>query len=109
MIKADVGHLKHLYHLLKFIVDIKEAKLKLKPMKGNHWVMIGMCDASFASDLNNRRNVTGYMIFLCGVLVTWKSKLQKGVTKSTTESEYVALSELSGESLFLTRIVKFMW
>ena len=33
MIKADVGHLKHLYRLLKFIVDTKEAKLKLKPMK----------------------------------------------------------------------------
>ena len=63
MIKADVGHLKHLYRLLKFIVDTKGAKLKLKPMKGNHWVMRGMCDASFASDLNNRRSVTGYMIF----------------------------------------------
>ena len=40
--------------------------------------------------------------------MTWKSKIQKGVTKSTTESEYVALSELSGEILFLTRILKFM-
>ena len=67
-----------------------------------------MCDASFASDFNNRRSVTGYMIFFCEVLVTWKIKLQKGVTKSTTESEYVSLSELSGEILFLTRIVKFM-
>ena len=60
------------------------------------------------SDLNNRKSITGYLIFFCNVLIAWKSKLQKSVMLSSTEGEYVSLSELSTEILFLIEVITFM-
>jgi len=40
--------------------------------------------------------------------VAWKSKLQKTVMLSSTEDEYVGLSEVSGEILFIWDILKFI-
>lgn len=46
-------------------------------------------DADFASsDLDNRRSVSGYLIFFnCG-LISWKSVLQRRTSASSTEAEY---------------------
>jgi len=69
---------------------------------------LGVVDASFASDSVTRKSVTGYLIYFCGCLVAWKSKAQKGVTLSSTESEYVGISEISCEILFIRDILTFL-
>ena len=51
----------------------------------------GAADASYASDVITRRSHGGYMLFLNGGCVSWKSDLQKMVTLSSCESEFVAL------------------
>ena len=48
------------------------------------------------------------MVYFCGVLVAWKSKMQKHVTISTTEGEYVSISEVSCQILFVWHIAKDM-
>ena len=58
-------------------------------------------DASFAGDWIKERSDdpltvlsrTGYVIFYMGCPVIWISKMQTEITLSTTESEYVALSQ----------------
>ena len=40
----------------------------------------------------------------CGSAVAWKSSLQRCVTLSTTESEYVALTECAKEVIWLRRL-----
>ena len=52
--------------------------------------------------------MTGWCIFLCGALISWKSKSQKSVTLSSTESEYVAISEVCQEIIFIKNILEFM-
>ena len=52
--------------------------------------------------------MTGYFVFFNGVLVSWKSKLQKNVTLSSTEGEYVSVSCVSREILFICTILKDM-
>ena len=40
------------------------------------WFIKALCDCGFATD-ESRKSVTGFMVYFCGVLVAWKSKMQK--------------------------------
>ena len=62
-------------------------------------------DASYAEDLDKRKSTTGYTIQMCGASVSWKSKLQPTVAKSTVEAEYMALSDAAAELIWVKRIL----
>ncbi|KAF5775409.1 putative RNA-directed DNA polymerase [Helianthus annuus] len=68
--------------------------------------VVGFVDADFAKDPDKGRSVTGYMFKVLGNMVSWKSQLQHIVALSTTESEYVALTEAVKEALWLKGILK---
>ena len=48
---------------------------------------------NFANDEDTRYSVYGYIINFCGIPAAWKGKSMKSVVLSTTEAEYVAVSE----------------
>eukprot|EP00798_Chlamydomonas_sp_ICE-L_P011215 gene11215-biopygen12670 len=52
---------------------------------------------SFAEDLVDRRSHTGFAVLASGSLVTWMSKRQPTVAISTSEAEYMALSQATRE------------
>jgi hypothetical protein len=51
---------------------------------------------------------TGYVIFIQGCLIVWKSKIQGDVATSTTESEYNALSMIMRDVLPLLILTKII-
>ena len=55
-----------------------------------------------------KANVTGYFIYLNCCLKSWKSRGQKHVTLSSTEAEYVAVSEACTEIMFIKMIMEFL-
>ena len=61
----------------------------------------GYCDADYAGDADKRRSTTGMEFTVGGNPVSWRSSLQKVVALSSTESEYIALSEASREAVWL--------
>ena len=61
----------------------------------------GFVDADMAGDVDGRKSTIGYVYALGGTAVSWVSKLQKIVALSTTEAEYVALTEASKEMVWL--------
>ena len=63
--------------------------------------LLGYADASWASDLDSRRSTTGYVFFLHGNVVSWKSKRQPTVATSSTEAEYMALYAAAQEAVWL--------
>ena len=63
-------------------------------------------DANLGGDLDTRRSTTGYIYTLGGTTVSWVSQLQKVVTLSTTEAEYVVVSEASKEMVWLENFLK---
>ncbi|KAH9648425.1 retrovirus-related pol polyprotein from transposon TNT 1-94-like protein [Citrus sinensis] len=65
----------------------------------------GYVDSDFAGDLDKRRSITGYVYTLCGGAVNWKASLQSVVALSTTEAEYIALSEAVKEAIWLKGLV----
>jgi hypothetical protein len=65
-------------------------------------------DSDFAVDRDNRRSITGYLFYLFDVPISWKSKQQGGVTLSSSEAEYYAISEVDMELKFLKMILHFL-
>jgi hypothetical protein len=107
MDKANEHAFKEMKRLIKFVLDTKHYGLKLKPdgsFKGK-WNLKVYTDSDWAGDKNNRRSVSGFVIFVKGVPVLWKSKLQKCVSLSSSEAEYYALSEAAKEIKFIVQIL----
>jgi ATP-binding cassette subfamily B (MDR/TAP) protein 1 len=67
--------------------------------------LVGYVDADFAQDLDKRRSTTGYIYTLAGGCVSWRSTIQKCISQSTTEAEYVAVAEATKEAIWLQRLV----
>ena len=49
-------------------------------------------NADWARSKEDRRSTSGYCVFIRGNLVLWKSKKQSVVSRSSTESEYRAMT-----------------
>ncbi|KAE8654176.1 E3 ubiquitin protein ligase upl2, putative isoform 2 [Hibiscus syriacus] len=69
--------------------------------KGGDMILTGYVDADLAGNVDIRRSTTGYVYTLGGTAVSWVSQLQKIVALSTTEAEYVAVTEASKEMVWL--------
>jgi hypothetical protein len=62
-------------------------------------------DASWASDKDTGRSVTGYVITINDSSVSWKSQRQSTVAMSSTEAEYMALFAVVQEVIWLKRLL----
>ena len=63
-------------------------------------------DADWASDINTRRSVTGYVVFLGFNPVSWQSKKQSSVSRSSTEAEYKALANCAADVCWIRSLMK---
>ena len=63
--------------------------------------LTGFCDPNYCGDLERRRSLTGYCFALFGNMVSWKASLQTVVALSTTEAEFMAITEAAKEALWL--------
>ena len=62
-----------------------------------------MCfsDSDWAGCPDTRRSTIGYTIVVCGGPISWKSSLHKTLAHSSCEAEYIALSEIGREIIWL--------
>ncbi|KAK3252831.1 hypothetical protein CYMTET_37894 [Cymbomonas tetramitiformis] len=68
------------------------------------------CDADHAGDTSDRNSVSGYCIYLHGMLVDWWSKKQNSSTAlSSTEAEYIAMSEACTSALGIRNTLDEYW
>jgi hypothetical protein len=64
------------------------------------------CDSDWSGDSETRISVTGFILYIMNAPVCWRSKSQKGVTLSSTEAEYVAMSEAVKEVKFIYDLIR---
>jgi hypothetical protein len=89
---ATEAHQKILYQTNKYVSDTRDRSLILIPVKtkGHYWEIKAFRDSDWAAVENNRKSVTGFVVYVNGVLISWKSKQQEVTAKTSTEAEYVA-------------------
>ena len=58
-------------------------------------------DTDWASDPTDRCSITGFCFLLGTSLVSWRSKKQDVVSRSSTEAEYHALADITCELVWL--------
>ena len=66
----------------------------------------GISDSDYSKDLETRRSVTAYSVFLNGAPVAVKSRMQESVTLSVSEAELVAATHCYQEMLYVKKVVE---
>lgn len=62
-------------------------------------------DADWAGDISDRRSTSGYCSYVWGNLVTWRSKKQSVVARSSAEAEFRSLSQGICEGIWIQRVL----
>ena len=97
--QSDLNGLTHLFRYLRgtfdwgLVLSCDNTPMELK----------GYADASYAEE-KGRKSRSGYAVMVDDCVISWYSKKQTVVALSSTEAEYVALSEIAKELLWMREL-----
>lgn len=104
MAKPGKDHWTGIKRILRYVQGTLNYGLVYSATDKSH-VLVGYSDADWAGDLDTRRSTSGYVFQIQGNTVSWCSKRQASVSKSSTEAEYIALSGASQEGIWIRRLL----
>lgn len=99
MSKPNCEHWEAVKCILRYLQGAMDVCLTFS--KSDHFGIEGFSDPDYSTDLDKRRSMTGYVFQVGGNIMSWRSALQHVIALSTTEAEYMTLSEATKEWLRL--------
>ena len=66
-------------------------------------------DADWTGNRRDKRSTSGYCTFVGGILVTWRSKKQTVVARSSAETKYCTMAHISSEMMWVWSLLYEMW
>lgn len=96
-------HLNAVFKTLRYLKGAPAKGLFYPSEGGLH--LEAYCDADWASCPITRRSISGYTMLLGGCLISWKTKKQLVVSRSSIEAEYRAMANSTCEILWLLRLL----
>ncbi|KAM2077718.1 hypothetical protein ACFX1R_025466 [Malus domestica] len=95
------GHWQAVKWILRYILGTVDVGLLFQQDKVTGQCVVGYVDSDYAGDLDKRRSTTGFVFIIAGGPVSWRSILQSTFALSTTEAEYMAVTEAIKEAIWL--------
>ena len=95
-------HLKAAKHVLRYLSATKHYRLNYGFSDETNF--LGHSDSDWAGDKNDRHSTTGYVFLLGGGAICWASRRQPTVALSSTEAEYMAVTDASKQGIWLRTI-----
>ena len=90
----------HWHGALRVLAYIKGALGKcLVYRKNNHLKIEAYSDSGYARDRGDRKSTSGFCTYVGGNLVTWQSKKQNVVSRSSVETEYRSMTQTACEMM----------
>lgn len=90
--------------ILKYLKGTLKDSLSLGNIKSEN-TLIGYADANWAESRIDRKSNSGYIFHLYDGTISWSCKRQTCVALSSTEAEFVALSEACKEAIWIRRLL----
>ena len=99
-------HMNAVFRILRYLKGTPGKGLLFS--KNNVSNIFGYTDSDWAGDQTTRKSTSGYFTFVEGNLVTWRSKKQKVVARSSAEAEFRGMAHGICELLWIRNILKDM-
>lgn len=100
------GHINLAERIACYLLHTIDEPLKLSG-EGS-FDLTAFSDADWAGDKSCYASTTGFIIYLCSSPVFWCSRKQTCISLSTTEAEYIAMSDCSRYLLYLKDLIACM-
>lgn len=97
------AHWSAVKRILRYLKGSLSFGLLLQPSQS--LTISGFADADWGGSIDDRRSTSGYCVFLGNNVISWSSKKQSIVAKSSTEAEYRALSSVAADVVWLQSIL----
>ena len=97
------GHWKALMRLAGYFKTNKPS-LKMRPTTS--FQVIAYTDSNYATDEEDRKSISGFVVTLGGSVVSWQSKKQDTVSLSSCEAEYIASVHCAQEIRYVQQLVE---
>lgn len=98
-------HFMYAKRILKYIKGTLDSKLVYQRNE-NADPLTGFADADWANDTFDSKSISGFVFKVYGNVVSWSSRKQATVSLSSTEAEYIALSECACEGIWLRKLLQ---
>lgn len=98
----DETHWKHAKRVLRYLKKTKNYGLVF--CKDNSCIE-GFVDADWGSDVNDRKSFSGFCFKLSNTVIAFECRKQRHVALSSTEAEYISMSEASKEAIYLKNLL----
>jgi hypothetical protein len=97
------GHLAIVKRILRYVRGTASSGLLLAATPSTD--IVAYSDADWAGCPDTRRSTSGYCVYLGGALVSWSSKRQATVSRSSAEAEYRAVANAVADCVWLRQLL----
>ncbi|OIS98281.1 putative mitochondrial protein [Nicotiana attenuata] len=98
------SHWDAVVRILRYIKSVPGKGLLFEDR--GHEQIVGYTDADWAGSPSDRRSTSGYCVLVGGNLVSWKSKKQNVVARSSAKAEYRAMAMATCELVWVKQLLK---
>ncbi|XP_025636079.1 uncharacterized mitochondrial protein AtMg00810-like [Arachis hypogaea] len=96
-------HWKAVKRILRYLAGTSDMGLEFN--KSEDFRILAFSDSDWAANPVDRKSTTGYCVFLGSNLISWSSRKQVSMSRSSTEAKFRALADVMTNTMWLQKLL----